>query len=173
MPADGFRGRREGCVFKLGGRGLGYYPDFAALEQAARDRELSSEDCVRAIKIQLEVDSASPPASAEAWGEVLSRLQELDRLTTDDPGTNAILASIGGEVIGLLLDLRNGQGARFLRQIRMSVYSGKTRVELIQPTQPSKVETAVAELARDIVAKYKQWRAHHQIIPGKAPLSYF
>ena len=33
VPADGFRGRREGCVFKLGGRGLGYYPDFAALER--------------------------------------------------------------------------------------------------------------------------------------------
>ena len=175
VPADGFRGRREGCVFKLGGRGLGYYPDFAALEQAARDRELSSEDRVRAIKIQLEVDSASPPASAEAWDGLLSRLQELDRLTTtDDPGTNAIIALIGGQVFGLLLNLRNSQGRRFLRLIRIGVYSGKTRVELIQPTQPSKVETAVAELARDIVAKYKQWRAHHPgIIPGKAPISYF
>ena len=174
VPADGFRGRREGCVFKLGGRGLGYYPDFAALEQAARDRELSSEDRVRAIKIQLEVDSASPPASAEAWDGLLSRLQELDRLTTDDPGTNAIIALIGGQVFGLLLDLRNSQGRRFLRQIRIGVYSGKTRVELIQPSQPSKVETAVAELARDLVAKYKQLRAHYPgIIPGKAPVSYF
>ena len=162
VPADGFRGRREGCVFKLGGRGLGYYPDFAALEQAARDRELSSEDRVRAIKIQLEVDSASPPASAEAWGGVLSRLQELDRLTTDDLGTNAILGLIGDQIIGHLLDLRNSQGLRFLRQTIKIPSSGKSRVELIQPTQPSAVEKAVAELAQDLVVRYHQWRAHHR-----------
>ena len=35
-------------------------------------------------------------------------------------------------------------------------------VELIQPTQPSKVETAVAELARDLVEKYSQWRVHRR-----------
>ena len=162
VPADGFRGRREGCVFKLGGRGLGYYPDFAALEQAARDRELSSEDRVRAIKIQLEVDSASPPASAEAWDGLLSRLQELDRLTTDDLGTNAILGLIGDQIIGHLLDLRNSQGLRFLRQTIKIPSSGKSRVELIQPTQPSAVEKAVAELAQDLVVRYHQRRAHHR-----------
>ena len=162
VPADGFRGRREGCVFKLGGRGLGYYPDFGALEQAARDRELSSEDRVRAIKIQLEVESASPPASAEAWGEVLSRLQELDRLTTDDLGTNAILGLIGDQIIGHLLDLRNSQGRRFLRQTIKIPSSRKSRVELIQPTQPSAVEKAVAELAQDLVVRYHHWRAHHR-----------
>ena len=43
VPADGFRGRREGCVFKLGGRGLGYYPDFAALEQARTKLRLAEE----------------------------------------------------------------------------------------------------------------------------------
>ena len=171
VAAKSFSRRREGMVFKMGGRGLGYYPDFAALEHAARERKLSVAMRILIINTQLKADCATPPASAEAWGGVLSRLQELDRLTTDDPGTDAILASIGGEVIGLLLDLRNSQGRRFLRQIRIGVYSGKTRVELIQPTQPSKVETAVAELARDIVAKYKQWRQFP--LPGKAPISYF
>ena len=148
-------------------------PPAKPLEQAARDRNLSSHDRLRIIGAQLRADGASPPASAEAWDGLLARLQELDRLTTDDLGTNAILGLIGDQIIGHLLDLRNSQGRRFLRLIRIGVYSGKTRVELIQRTQPSKVETAVAELARDIVAKYKQWRAHHQIIPGKAPLSYF
>jgi hypothetical protein len=42
LAADAFSGRREGMVFKLGGRGLGYYPDYNALEDAARRaRELS------------------------------------------------------------------------------------------------------------------------------------
>ena len=149
-------------------------PPAKPLEQAARDRNLSSHDRLRIIGAQLRADGASPPASAEAWDGLLARLQELDRLTTDDLGTNAILGLIGDQIIGHLLDLRNSQGRRFLRLIRIGVYSGKTRVELMQPTQPSAIEAAVAELARDLVAKYKQWRAHHpEIIPGKAPISYF
>ena len=149
-------------------------PPAKPLEQAARDQNLSSHDRLRIIGAQIRADGTSPPASAEAWDGLLARLQELDRLTTDDLGTNAILGLIGDQIIGHLLDLRNSQGRRFLRKIRMSVYSGKTRVELMQPTQPSAIEAAVAELARDLVAKYKQWRAHHpEIIPGKAPISYF
>ena len=149
-------------------------PPAKPLEQAARDRNLSSHDRLRIIGAQIRADGASPPASAEAWDGLLARLQELDRLTTDDLGTNAILGLIGDQIIGHLLDLRNSQGLRFLRQTIKIPSSGKSRVELIQPTQPSAVEAAVAELARDLVAKYKQLRAHYPgIIPGKAPVSYF
>ena len=38
VAAKSFSRRREGMVFKMGGRGLGYYPDFAALEHAARQQ---------------------------------------------------------------------------------------------------------------------------------------
>ena len=144
-------------------------PPAKPLEQAARDQNLSSHDRLRIIGAQIRADGTSPPASAEAWDGLLARLQELDRLTTDDLGTNAILGLIGDQIIGHLLDLRNSQGRRFLRKIRMSVYSGKTRVELMQPTQPSAVEAAVAEQARDLVAKYKQWRADHPLeLPRKS-----
>ena len=137
-------------------------PPAKPLEQAARDRNLSSHDRLRIIGAQIRADGASPPASAEAWDGLLARLQELDRLTTDDLGTNAILGLIGDQIIGHLLDLRNSQGLRFLRQTIKIPSSGKSRVELIQPTQPSAVEKAVAELAQDLVVRYHQWRAHHR-----------
>ena len=124
--------------------------------------ELSAHDRLRIIGAQIRADGASPPASAEAWDGLLARLQELDRLTTDDLGTNAILGLIGDQIIGHLLDLRNSQGLRFLRQTIKIPSSGKSRVELIQPTQPSAVEKAVAELAQDLVVRYHQWRAHHR-----------
>ena len=137
-------------------------PPAKPLEQAARDRNLSSHDRLRIIGAQIRADGASPPASAEAWDGLLARLQELDRLTTDDLGTNAILGLIGDQIIGHLLDLRNSQGRRFLRQTIKIPSSRKSRVELIQPTQPSAVEKAVAELAQDLVVRYHQWRAHHR-----------
>jgi hypothetical protein len=137
-------------------------PPAKPLEQAARDRNLSSHDRLRIIGAQIRADGASPPASAEAWDGLLARLQELDRLTTDDLGTNAILGLIGDQIIGHLLDLRNSQGLRFLRQTIKIPSSGKSRVELIQPTQPSAVEKAVAELAQDLVVRYHHWRAHHR-----------
>ena len=40
IAANAYRGRREGMNFKLGGQGLGYYPDYNALEDAARVREV-------------------------------------------------------------------------------------------------------------------------------------
>mmetsp|Transcript_5858 Transcript_5858/g.18345 ORF Transcript_5858/g.18345 Transcript_5858/m.18345 type:complete len:119 (-) Transcript_5858:51-407(-) len=40
VPATSFRGSRKGYVFKLGGRGLGYYADFTALELEARAEAL-------------------------------------------------------------------------------------------------------------------------------------
>ena len=46
---------------------------------------LSSHDRLRIIGAQIRADGASPPASAEAWDGLLARLQELDRITTDDP----------------------------------------------------------------------------------------
>ena len=137
-------------------------PPAKPLEQAARDQNLSSHDRLRIIGAQIRADGASPPASAEAWDGLLARLQELDRLTTDDLGTNAILGLIGDQIIGHLLDLRNSQGRRFLRQTIKIPSSGKSRVELIQPTQPSAVEKAVAELAQDLVVRYHHWRAHHR-----------
>ena len=137
-------------------------PPAKPLEQAARDQNLSSHDRLRIIGAQIRADGTSPPASAEAWDGLLARLQELDRLTTDDLGTNAILGLIGDQIIGHLLDLRNSQGRRFLRQTIKIPSSGKSRVELIQPTQPSAVEKAVAELAQDLVVRYHQWRAHHR-----------
>ena len=137
-------------------------PPAKPLEQAARDRNLSSHDRLRIIGAQIRADGASPPASAEAWDGLLARLQELDRLTTDDLGTNAILGLIGDQIIGHLLDLRNSQGRRFLRQTIKIPSSRKSRVELIQPTQPSAVEKAVAELAQDLVVRYHHWRAHHR-----------
>ena len=125
-------------------------------------KELSSHDRLRIIGAQLRADGASPPASAEAWDGLLARLQEVDRITADDLGTNAILGLIGDQIIGHLLDLRNSQGLRFLRQTIKIPSSGKSRVELIQPTQPSAVEKAVAELAQDLVVRYHQRRAHHR-----------
>ena len=89
VAADAFSGRREGMVFKLGGRGLGYYPDYNALEQAARYRELTVGERLDAIETQLHTDTSwsgdaygydSPQLSAHAWAGVVSRLRELDSI---------------------------------------------------------------------------------------------
>ena len=91
LAADAFKGRREGMVFKLGGRGLGYYPDYNALEQAARYRELTVGERLDAIETQLHTDTSW---SGDAYGYgprfgygsahdlagVVSRLRELDSM---------------------------------------------------------------------------------------------
>ena len=89
LAADAFKGRREGMVFKLGGRGLGYYPDYNALEQAARYRELTVGERLDAIETQLHTDTSwsgdaygygEPQLSAHEWAGVVSRLRELDSM---------------------------------------------------------------------------------------------
>ena len=93
VAADAFSGRREGMVFKLGGRGLGYYPDYNALEQAARYRELTVGERLDAIETQLHTDTAwsgteygsvygydISQLSAQDWAGVASRLRELDSM---------------------------------------------------------------------------------------------
>ena len=89
LAADAFKGRREGMVFKLGGRGLGYYPDYNALEQAARYRELTVGERLDAIETQLHTDTSwsgdaqgydMPQLTAHAWEVVVSRLRELDSM---------------------------------------------------------------------------------------------
>ena len=89
VAADAFKGRREGMVFKLGGRGLGYYPDYNALEQAARYRELTVGERLDAIETQLHTDTSwsgdaygygIPQLSAHEWAGVVSRLRELDSI---------------------------------------------------------------------------------------------
>ena len=91
LAADAFKGRREGMVFKLGGRGLGYYPDYNALEQAARYRELTVGERLDAIETQLHTDTSwsgdaygygIPQLSAHEWAGVVSRLRELDSIAT-------------------------------------------------------------------------------------------
>ena len=140
-------------------------------------KELSARDRLRIIGAQLRADGASPPASAEAWDGVLARLQEVDRITAGDPLLRVQLASTSGFgrpeplFIDILPGLRNSEGKFFLRLSRNDPMNHPgafekgyrdLEVELIQPTQPSKVETAVAELARDLVEKYNQWRAHRR-----------
>ena len=92
LAADAFSGRREGMVFKLGGRGLGYYPDYNALEQAARYRELTVGERLDAIETQLHTDTSwsggydwsagydIPQLTAQQWEVVVSRLRELDSM---------------------------------------------------------------------------------------------
>ena len=90
LAADAFKGRREGMVFKLGGRGLGYYPDYNALEQAARYRELTVGERLDAIETQLHTDTSwsgdaqgydnMPQLTAHEWEVVVSRLKELDSM---------------------------------------------------------------------------------------------
>ena len=89
VAADAFKGRREGMVFKLGGRGLGYYPDYNALEQAARYRELTVGERLDAIETQLHTDTSwsgdaqgydMPQLTAREWEVVISRLRELDSM---------------------------------------------------------------------------------------------
>ena len=145
-------------------------PPAKPLEQAARDQNLSSHDRLRIIGAQLRADGASPPASAEAWGGLLARLQEVDRIYAGDPVLRAQLASTGlcQLVKRVLPSLRNSEGKFFLRLSQndpMNQFKEGYRdyeVELMQPTQPSTVETAVAELARDLVEKYSQWRVHRR-----------
>ena len=140
-------------------------------------KELSARDRLRIIGGQLRADGASPPASAEAWDGLLARLQEVDRITAGDPLLRVQLASTSGFgrpeslFIDILPGLRNSEGKFFLRLSRNDPMNHPgafekgyrdLEVELIQPTQPSKVETAVAELARDLVEKYSQWRVHRR-----------
>ena len=140
-------------------------------------KELSARDRLRIIGAQLRADGASPPASAEAWDVLLARLQEVDRITAGDPLLRVQLASTSGFgrpeplFIDILPGLRNSEGKFFLRLSRNDPMNHPgafekgyrdVEVELIQPTQPSKVETAVAELARDLVEKYSQWRVHRR-----------
>jgi len=85
LPAAAFGGSKPGMTFKLGGRGLGYYPDFAALEQAARDAKATPLDRFAAVELQLRADvilaeNPSQQVSARAWAGVASRLKELDRM---------------------------------------------------------------------------------------------
>ena len=140
-------------------------------------KELSARDRLRIIGAQLRADGASPPASAEAWDGLLARLQEVDRITAGDPLLRVQLASTSGFgrpeplFVDILPGLRNSKGKFFLRLSRNDPMNHPgafekgyrdVEVELIQPTQPSKVETAVAELARDLVEKYSQWRVHRR-----------
>ena len=137
-------------------------------------KELSARDRLRIIGAQLRADSASPPASAESWGGLLARLQEVDRITAGDPLLRVQLASTSGFgrpeplFIDILPGLRNSEGKFFLRLSRNDPVNMVEKgyrdyeVELVQPAQPSAVEKAVAELARDLVEKYSQWRVHRR-----------
>ena len=140
-------------------------------------KELSARDRLRIIGAQLRADGASPPASAEAWDGLLARLQEVDRITAGDPLLRVQLASTSGFgrpeplFIDILPGLRNSEGKFFLRLSRNDPMNHPGafekgyrdyEVELVQPAQPSAVEKAVAELARDLVEKYSQWRVHRR-----------
>ena len=137
-------------------------------------KELSARDRLRIIGAQLRADGASPPASAESWGGLLARLQEVDRITAGDPLLRVQLASTSGAgrceplFIDILPGLRNSEGKFFLRLSRNDPVNMVEKgyrdyeVELVQPAQPSAVEKAVAELARDLVEKYSQWRVHRR-----------
>ena len=62
LAADAYRGRREGFSFKLGGQGLGYYPDYNALEDAAR--ELTEGDRIRIQRYHPpDIDPVPDPAT--------------------------------------------------------------------------------------------------------------
>jgi len=137
-------------------------------------KELSARDRLRIIGAQLRADGASPPASAEAWDGLLARLQEVDRITAGDPVLRAQLGSPGYGpprkplFINIIAKLRNSEGKFFLRLSRNDPVNMVEKgyrdyeVELVQPAQPSAVEKAVAELARDLVEKYSQWRVHRR-----------
>ena len=98
LAADAFKGRLEGMVFKLGGRGLGYYPDYNALEQAARYRELTVGERLDAIETQLHTDTSwsgdaqgydnMPQLTAHEWEVVVSRLKELDSMDISSSDLN-------------------------------------------------------------------------------------
>jgi len=137
-------------------------------------KELSARERLRIIGAQLRADGASPPASAEAWDGLLARLQEVDRITAGDPLLRVQLASTSGFgrpeplFIDILPGLRNSEGKFFLRLSRNDPVNMVEKgyrdyeVELVQPAQPSAVEKTVAELARDLVEKYSQWRVHRR-----------
>jgi hypothetical protein len=141
-------------------------------------KELSARDRLRIIGAQLRADGASPPASAEAWDGLLARLQEVDRITAEDPvlraqlGLKALIPPREPLFMDILPGLRNSEGKFFLRLSRNdpgprfeNQFEKGYRdyeVELVQPAQPSAVEKAVAELARDLVEKYSQWRVHRR-----------
>ena len=137
-------------------------------------KELSARDRLRFIGAQLISYGVSPPASAEAWDGLLARLQEVDRITAGDPLLRVQLASTSGFgrpeplFIDILPGLRNSEGKFFLRLSRNDPVNMVEKgyrdyeVELVQPAQPSAVEKAVAELARDLVEKYSQWRVHRR-----------
>ena len=137
-------------------------------------KELSARDRLRIIGAQLRADGASPPASAESWGGLLARLQEVDRITAGDPLLRVQLASTSGFgrpeplFIDILPGLRNSEGKFFLRLSRNDPVNMVEKgyrdyeVELVQPAKPSAVEKAVAELARDLAEKYSQWRVHRR-----------
>ena len=126
-------------------------------------KELSARERLQIIGAQLRADGASPPASAEAWDGLLARLQEVDRITAGDSLLRVQLASTSGAgrpeplFIDIIPGLRNSEGKSFLRLSRndpVNMFEKGYRdyeVEIVQPTQPSKVEKAVAELARDLV----------------------
>ena len=137
-------------------------------------KELSARDRLRFIGAQLISYGVSPPASAEAWDGLLARLQEVDRITAGDPLLRVQLASTSGFgrpeplFIDILPGLRNSEGKFFLRLSRNDPVNMVEKgyrdyeVELVQPAQPSAVEKTVAELARDLVEKYSQWRVHRR-----------
>jgi hypothetical protein len=77
----------------------------------------------------------------------LSRLQELDRITVENPEANF------HDVNNRLLILRNSEGRRFLRTF-ISRYTGNREVASIDLTQLTAVEATVAELARSLVARW-------------------
>ena len=67
VAADAYSGRREGMVFKLGGRGLGYYPDYNALEDAARELTEGDRICIQRYHPP-DIDRANPlPPWQDVW----------------------------------------------------------------------------------------------------------
>ena len=158
---------------QITGGQMGVEADDAPPPKKAR-KELSARDRLRIIGAQLRADGASPPASAEAWDGLLARLQEVDRITAGDPLLRVQLASTSGFgrpeplFIDILPGLRNTEGKFFLRLSRNDPVNMVEKgyrdyeVELVQPAQPSAVEKTVAELARDLVEKYSQWRVHRR-----------
>ena len=94
VAAKSFSRRREGMVFKMGGRGLGYYPDYNALEQAARYRELTVGERLDAIETQLSADMSwsgfydTSELPAHQCAGIASRLKELDSMDISSSDLN-------------------------------------------------------------------------------------
>ena len=67
QAADAYRGRREGMNFKLGEQGLGYYPDYNALEDAARELTEGDRICIQRYHPP-DIDRANPlPPWQDVW----------------------------------------------------------------------------------------------------------